>query len=32
VTQRHPLTEAAKAFRVAAERQGDKVVVTVPSS
>lgn len=32
VTERHPLTEAAKAFRSAAERHGDKVVVSVSSS
>ena len=32
VTERHPLTEAAKAFRSAAERHGDKVVVAVSSS
>ena len=31
VTQRHPLVEAAKAFSVAAERHGDKVMVTVSS-
>jgi len=31
VTQRHPLVEAAKAFGAAAERLGDKVVVTVSS-
>lgn len=32
VTERHPLSEAAKAFRSAAERRGDKVVVSVSSS
>lgn len=32
VTERHPLSEAAKAFRSAAERHGDKVVVSVSSS
>lgn len=32
VTERHPLAEAAKAFRSAAERRGDKVVVSVSSS
>jgi len=32
VTERHPLAEAAKAFRSAAERHGDKVVVSVSSS
>jgi len=32
VTERLPLTEAAKAFRSAAERHGDKVVVSVSSS
>ena len=32
VTERHPLTEAAKAFRSASERHGDKVVVSVSSS
>ncbi|KQY06695.1 alcohol dehydrogenase [Mycobacterium sp. Root135] len=32
VTERHPLTEAAKAFRSAAERHGDKVVVSVSPS
>jgi len=32
VTERHPLAEAAKAFRSASERHGDKVVVSVSSS
>lgn len=32
VTERHPLVEAAKAFRSAAERRGDKVVVDVSVS
>lgn len=32
VTQRYPLVEAAKAFDVAAERHGDKVVVAVSNS
>ena len=32
VTERHSLTEAAKAFRSASERHGDKVVVSVSSS
>jgi L-iditol 2-dehydrogenase len=32
VTARHPLTDAAKAFTAAAERHGDKVVVTVSTT
>lgn len=32
VTERHPLTEAAKAFSRAAERHGDKVVIAVSDS
>ena len=32
VTERHPLSEAAKAFGSAAERRGVKVVVAVSSS
>lgn len=32
VTERHPLTETAKAFGSAAERHGDKVVVAVSES
>jgi L-iditol 2-dehydrogenase len=32
VTEHHPLVEAAKAFSTAAQRQGDKVVVTVSRS
>lgn len=32
VTERYPLTQAATAFRSAAERRGDKVVVTVSRS
>lgn len=32
VSETHPLIEAAKAFSAAAERHGDKVVVTVSSS
>jgi L-iditol 2-dehydrogenase len=32
VTERYPLAEAAKAFRSAAERRGDKVVVAVSTS
>lgn len=31
VTKRHPLVDAAKAFTAAAERLGDKVVITVSS-
>jgi L-iditol 2-dehydrogenase len=32
VTDRYPLTDAAKAFTAAAERHGDKVVVTVSTT